>query len=102
MNARLLLAVIALIAILPASALADLTVDITKITCHRAFFIGKTALSTHSIALWLSGYYSGQHGSTVIDITAVERDARKIVSYCRAHRDETLAKAVQGALGTDH
>lgn len=96
MNARLLLAAIALIALLPASA------DITKITCHRAFFIGTTSLSTHSIALWLSGYYSGQHGSTVIDMTALERDARKIVGYCRAHRDETLAKAVQGALGTDH
>jgi acid stress chaperone HdeB len=102
MSARLLLAAIALNAILPVSALADWTVDITKITCHRAFFIGKTILSPHSIALWVSGYYSGRDNRAVVDVRTLERDARKIVGYCRAHRDETLAKAVHNALGTAH
>ena len=102
MKARLLLTGVALIAMLPGSAQADVTVDIAKTTCHRAFFIGKRVLSTQSIAFWLSGYYSGHHGATVIDMTTLERQANRIVDYCRAHRDETLAKAVEDAFAADH
>jgi acid stress chaperone HdeB len=102
MKARFVLIGIAVIAILPISAQADMTVDIAKITCHRAFFIGKRVVSTHSIALWLSGYYSGRHRNTMVDLTTLEQKAKTIVGYCRAHRDETLAKAVQDAFRADH
>ena len=102
MNARLLFAGIAMIAILATSAQADVIFDITKITCHRAFFIGKTVLSAHSMALWLSGYYNGQHGKTALDMTTLEQQARRIEHYCRAHRDETLGKAAEAVFGTEH
>lgn len=98
MSARLMLMVITLIA-LHSSAQAGFMVDITKITCHRAFFIGKNVLSSRSIALWLSGYYNGQHSTPLVDMTTLEQQATRIIGYCRAHRDETLAKAVQAALG---
>lgn len=98
MSARLMLTAITLIA-LHSSAQASFMVDMTKITCHRAFFIGKTVLSSRSIALWLSGYYNGQHSTSLVDMTTLEQQATRIIGYCRAHRDETLAKAIQAALG---
>jgi HdeA/HdeB family len=79
---------------------ARLAIDLSKTTCHRAFFIG-TVASTNSIALWLSGYFSGQHGHGIIDVETLEQDANKIKHYCRFHRGETLMKAVEAALGTN-
>jgi hypothetical protein len=78
---------------------ARLAIDLSKTTCHRAFFIG-TVVSTNSIALWLSGYFSGQHGHDIIDVETIEENANKIKHYCRFHRDETLIKAVEAVLGT--
>jgi hypothetical protein len=83
------------------TAHAGLTVDITKVTCRRASFIGSTTTSANSVALWLVGYYSGQHKRTVIDIATLERDADKIKRYCRVHRDETIMKAAETVLGTE-
>jgi hypothetical protein len=82
------------------TAHAGLTVDVTKVTCRRASFIGYTT-STNTVAIWLVGYYSGQHKRTVIDIETLERDANKIKHYCRIHRDETIMKATETVLGPE-
>lgn len=88
-----------LVALFCEAAQAGLTVDISKVTCRRAFFIGSTAVSANSIALWLEGYYSGQHGRLVIDMETLQRDADKIKNYCRVHRDQTIMKAAETVLG---
>jgi hypothetical protein len=92
--------VVALAVVFGETARAGLTVDMTKVTCRRASFIGSTTTSANSLALWLVGYYSAQHGRTVIDIATLERDADKIKRYCRVHRDETIMKAAETVLGT--
>jgi hypothetical protein len=92
--------VVPLAVVFGGTARAGLTVDITKVTCRRAFFIGSTTTSTNSVALWLDGYYSGQHGRTVIDMETLQRDADKIKHHCRIHRDETIMKAAETVLGT--
>jgi HdeA/HdeB family protein len=99
-NPWVLSIVVPLAVVFGETAHAGLTVDITKVTCRRASFIGYTA-STNSVALWLVGYYSGQHKRTVIDIETLERDANKIKHYCRIHRDETIMKATETVLGTE-
>jgi hypothetical protein len=83
------------------TAEARLAIDLSKTTCHRAFFIAGTAAPANSIALWLSGYFNGQHGHGVVDVETLQENANKVRRYCRFHRDETLIKAVEAALGTD-
>jgi acid stress chaperone HdeB len=100
-NPWLLSIVVALAVVFGETAHAGLTVDITKVTCRRASFIGSTTTSANSVALWLVGYYSAQHGRTVIDIATMERDADRIKRYCRVHRDETIMKAAETVLGTE-
>lgn len=82
--------------LLSASAKAQVTIDITKISC-RQFLIGRV-IPTNSIALWFSGYYNGKAGNTLIDMGTIRPNAEKVKDYCRLHQDETVMKAVEAAL----
>jgi acid stress chaperone HdeB len=80
-----------------ATARAQVTIDIAKITCKQ--FLLDSVAPTKSVALWLSGYYNGKHGNTVIDAGAMQRSADKVEDYCRMNLDMTVMDAVEAALG---
>ena len=80
-----------------AAAHAQVTVDIAKITCKQ--FLLDSVAPTKSVALWLSGYYNGKHGNTVIDPAAMQKNADKVEDYCRMNLDMTVMNAVEAALG---
>ena len=80
------------------TAQAQVTVDITKITC-RQFLIGRV-VSAKSIAIWFNGYYNGKRGATMIDLGTLRPNAEKVRDYCALNQDETVMKAVEAALGT--
>ena len=44
---------------------AQVTIDLSKITCEQ--YIGYKIINPDTIAMWLSGYYNGQRGNTLID-----------------------------------
>ena len=77
---------------------AQVTVDITKITC-RQFLIGKL-IPTNSMSLWFSGYYSGKRGDTMIELEAIQPNVEKVMDYCRQHQDETVMKTVEILFGS--
>ncbi len=79
------------------AAPAQVTIDVAQITC-RQFLLDKVA-PTKSIALWLSGYYNGKRGNTVIDAGAMERNADKVQDYCRLNLDITVMQAVEKVFG---
>jgi acid stress chaperone HdeB len=76
---------------------AQVTVDITKITC-RQFLIGKL-IPTNSMSLWFSGYYSGKRNDTMIELEAIQPNVEKVKDYCRQHQDTELVKAVENVFG---
>jgi acid stress chaperone HdeB len=78
---------------------AQMTVDVSKITCKQ-FLLDKVA-PTKSVAIWLSGYYNGKRGNTVIDLADTEQKADKVGDYCRLNLDMTVMDAVQKTLGLD-
>jgi acid stress chaperone HdeB len=86
-----------LMMLFPAAVDAQVTVDITKITC-RQFLIGNI-VPTKSMAIWFSGYYNGKRGATMIEMSAVEPDADKVQLYCGLHQDEMLMKAIEDVFG---
>jgi acid stress chaperone HdeB len=81
------------------AAHAQMTVDVAKITCKQ-FLLDKVA-PTKSVAIWLSGYYNGKRGNTVIDLGDTEKKADKVEDYCRLNLDMTVMDAVQKTLGLD-
>jgi acid stress chaperone HdeB len=81
---------------LPAPSQAQVTVDVAKITCKQ--FLLDAVAPTKSVAMWLSGYYHGKHGGTVVDFGALQREADKVEDYCRLNLDMPVMDAVEGVL----
>ncbi len=96
MKVQLLMAAPLLAVLLPAPSQAQVTVDVAKITCKQ--FLLDSVAPTKSVTTWLSGYYHGKHGGTVVDMAALQREADKLEDYCRFNLDTTVMDAVEGAL----
>lgn len=96
MKVRLLMAAALLAVLPPATSQAQVTVDVAKITCRQ--FLLDSVAPTKSVAIWLSGYYHGKHGGTVLDMAALQRETDKLSDYCRLNLDVTVMDAVEAAL----
>jgi hypothetical protein len=92
---RLLPAVLMLL--VPVVADAQLTLDITKVTCRQ--FLTGSVVPTKSMTLWLSGYYHGKRGATTVDIGSIEPNASKLDDYCGGHQDEMVMRAIEAVFG---
>jgi acid stress chaperone HdeB len=97
MRVRLLMAGALLAMLVPVTAHAQVSVDVAKLTCKQ--FLLDAVAPTKSVTMWLSGYYHGKHGGTVVDFAAMAREADKVEDYCRLNLDMTLMNAVEAALG---
>jgi len=79
------------------AASAQVTIDVAKITCDQ-FLAGKVA-DSRSVTVWLSGYYHGMHGNTVLDVNALQQDSQAVMDYCITHPSVILMDAVTTLLG---
>jgi hypothetical protein len=61
------------------SVQAQVTVDVSKITCEQFNVLEKQ----DSVAIWLSGFYHGQKGEPVLEINVFEETLRKYRAACR-------------------
>ena len=58
---------------------AQVTVDISKITCEQFNVLPKA----DSVAVWMSGYYHGQQRNAIIDMNKFEDNVRNLRAACR-------------------
>ena len=91
-SAGLMLAVIA-----APAAQAQVTIDVAKITCEQ--FILYKVSSPQNLAIWLSGYYSGKRGNTLVDTQDLKEKSDKVTDYCRANLSTPLMQAVETLFG---
>jgi len=99
MKVRLLMAAALAVGLLPMASEAQIAVDVAKITCKQ--FLLDTVAPTKSVTMWLSGYYHGKHGGTIVDFAALPREADKVEDYCRLNLDTPVMDAVEKALGVN-
>ena len=78
------------------AAHAQVTVDVSKITCEQ-FLLFKVTDPDY-IALWLSGYYHGKAGSTIVDTQEFKENIAKLKEYCRANMQQPIMQAVESRL----
>ena len=79
---------------------AQATIDVEKITC-RQFLLGHFGASTRSVANWLSGYYNGKRGNTVIEVGSMRKNVRALEHYCRKNHEMPVMDAAKNALGVE-
>lgn len=78
-------------------ARAQITIDVSKITCDQ--FRNYSITDPNNIALWLSGYYNGQRRNTVISVTSFKETLEKVKDYCITNQKMTVMQAVETILG---
>jgi acid stress chaperone HdeB len=77
------------------AAQAQVTIDITKITCEQ--FLGSKITDSHTFGIWLNGYVNGARGKTLIEPLAPGHIA--LVNYCESHMDMLVLDAAQNVFG---
>jgi hypothetical protein len=76
-----------------ATAQAQATLDISKITCEQFAFYKIT--DPQNIAIWLSGYYNGKRGNTILDTQRLIENSRKLQDYCLLNSQTPVIDAVE-------
>ena len=81
-----------------APAHAQILLDVAKISCSQ--FTGYKITNPQNIANWLSGFYNGKRGNTMLDTQELAANTGKLRDYCLVHPDVTVMQAVETVLGT--
>jgi len=89
----LLISILLMFARIPAPQ-AQVTVDVTKVTCEQ-LLMAALPFASRDIVLWISGYYHGKHDNTIIKPDAIKRDADKLNNYCFQHGETTVMDALK-------
>lgn len=79
------------------SAQAQVTIDVSKITCKQ--FRDYAITDPNNIALWLSGYYNGQRNNTIVNVETFKENLEKVKDYCITHPSVAVMQAVEALLG---
>ena len=80
-----------------ATVQAQVTIDITKITCNE--FLAGQLTDSRSLAIWLNGYVNGAHGKTLIDPLSVGEN--NLIDYCVSHTNALVLDATRNVVGAD-
>jgi len=72
--------VVATGALLPLEVRAQVTLDLSKVTCEQ--FVGYKITDPKNIAIWLSGYFNAKLGNTIIDTQDFKANTKKLQDYC--------------------
>jgi len=78
-----------------AQANAQVTIDVSKISCEQ--YLTQRITHTRTMNVWLAGFYAGRQNNPVVDVQAVERSGNKLSRFCESHRDMPLMDAVGAA-----
>ena len=78
-------------------AQAQVTLDLAKVTCEQ--WSGYKITNPQNIAFWLSGYYNGKRGQTVIDTQALTAHVNRLRDFCITNPQMPVMQAVDQLLG---
>ena len=79
------------------SARAEITIDVSKLTCKELML--DTITVPDNIAYWLSGFYNGKRGNTVVDLGGLRDYVNGVEQYCIRNQDVPVMKAAETVLG---
>jgi len=72
---------------------AQVMLDLSKITCDQ--WAGYKITNPQNISLWLSGYFNGVRGNTVIDTQRLAADTEKVRDFCLTNPKVPIMQAVE-------
>jgi acid stress chaperone HdeB len=76
-----------------AAARAQVTIDMSKVTCDQ--YLGYKIILPSDIAMWLSGYYNANRGNTIIDVETLAAQKRDLQDYCLRNSTVPVMQAIE-------
>jgi acid stress chaperone HdeB len=76
---------------------AQLTVDMSKVTCKQ--FVTYEITDARSLSIWLSGYFNAQQKNTVVDVNKFRNRSNALKDFCLTHQDVGLMEAAKTVVG---
>jgi hypothetical protein len=74
---------------------AQVTIDVTKLTCYH--FLADKLTDSRTLRIWLNGYVNGERGKTLINPLSEEHTDS--VTYCQSHMDTLVLDAARNVFG---
>jgi hypothetical protein len=78
--------ILALISI--SSAQAQVSIDVSKITCDQ--FVHAKVGPPRTLAAWLSGFYNGKRDNQIVDKQTFEENLNKLENFCSEQQNFKL------------
>ena len=85
------------ILLLPATANAQLTIDMASITCGQ--YLGMPPAQSRDFSAWMGGWFSYQLRKTSIDLITHEKNIANVKAWCQYHPQETVMSGLKNATG---
>ena len=79
------------------TAQAQVTIDITQLTCYH--FLADKLTDSRTLGIWLNGYVNGVRGKTLI--APLGANHIDLVTYCQSHMDTPVLDAARNVFGAD-
>ena len=93
MRCRALVVSVILIGAASAPAVAQIQLDMNKITCGN--WLGYGPADRDFVRYFMSGYYNAAAKNNVLDYNRLEKNSAKVIAYCKKHKSDTLPTAIQ-------
>lgn len=90
---RILLPAIAVAVTWSFAAQAQVTLDVSKVTCQQIF----TMRNADLLPIWLSGYYHGKKDDPVLEVEQFKENVNKVRSICNL--SENYKRPVMEVIG---
>jgi acid stress chaperone HdeB len=81
-------------------ARAQVTIDLSKVTCDQ--YVGYKITNPQNISIWLSGYFSGKRGNTIIDTQGFDENSKKLRDYCFRNPATPVMQATEIVFNIKH
>jgi len=82
------------------SAIAQVTVDVSKITCDQ--YVHSRIAAPRLVGAWLSGYYNAKRDNLTLDLQNFEANLTKLEQFCYQEKNFKIPvmQAVEQVLGS--
>jgi HdeA/HdeB family len=87
------------IAVIPAVANAQLTIDMGNVTCGQ--YVAMPPSQSNDFSAWMSGWFSYKNNKTYVDLVAHQKNIASVKEWCKFHPSETVMMGLRKAIVVD-
>ena len=93
---KLIIILAVLMTVAPGSVQAQVTIDMSRVTC--ANYLAMSPAQTSTFSAWMSGWYNHKWGYTSVGLNDFARNIASIKQFCTTSPQETIMAALDRAI----